>query len=422
MSEAADGGDHGAPGVHRRAFLRWLAASPLLGCLGACGGAEEAEAGRLTQPTSSVGPAGLPPVTRPEDALDVFDLERVAEGKVPLAHWAYLQTGTDGESTLRRNREGFERLHIRPRRMVGVADVDMGTELLGRAWPTPLLLAPAGSQRAFHPDGELATARACANRDGLFVLSSVSSTSVEEVNQARGEPVWYQLYPSGGWEVTQHVVRRAEAAGCPVLVLTIDNPGGANRITAERGERADPRECATCHTEGGQAPPVKPMYQGAPSAQGAPGRDALTWDFVARLRDATSMKLVLKGVMTEEDAHVALRLGVDGIWVSNHGGRTDPSGQATIRALPEIARAVGGRVPVLLDSGVRRGSDVFKALALGATAVAIGRPYLWGLGAFGQPGVERVLEILTRELRFALRAAGTPTLGAIGPSYVGEPG
>lgn len=419
MSETGHPGGHGTTGVDRRAFLRWLAASPLAASLAACGEAEEAGVGRSTPTPSPAGLSGLPPVTRPEDALDVFDLERVAQQKIPVAHWAYMQTGTDGEETLLRNREGFERLHLRPRRMVGVADVDMSVELLGRTWPTPLLLAPAGSQRGFHPDGELATARACAVGNHLQVLSSVSSTGVEEVNEARGEPVWFQLYPSGSWDVTHHVVRRAEAAGCPVLVLTVDNPGGANRITAERGEWADPRECGSCHTEGGQAPPVKPMYRGAPSAQGAPGRDALTWDFVARLRDATPMKLVLKGIMTHEDATLCLRYGVDGIWVSNHGGRTDPSGQATIEALPEISRAVGGRVPVILDSGVRRGTDVFKALALGADAVAIGRPYLWGLGAFGQPGVERVLEILTRELRFALRAAGTPTLSAVGPSFVG---
>jgi len=166
---------------------------------------------------------------------------------------------------------------------------------------------------------------------------------------------------------------------------------------------------------------VKPNYQGTSYAQGTPGRAGLTWDFVGRLRDATGMKLVLKGIMTEEDAALCLRHGVDGVWVSNHGGRTDPSGQATIDALPEVARTVGGRVPVILDSGVRRGADVFKALARGADAVAIGRPYLWGLGAFGQAGVERVFDILKRELELTLRISGTPSLSDIGTSSVGGP-
>ncbi|HKJ03769.1 MAG TPA: alpha-hydroxy acid oxidase, partial [Longimicrobiales bacterium] len=373
----------------------------------------------VATPTSGLPAA--PVVTRPEDALDVFDLERVAAQNVPLAHWAYLQTGTDDEATLRRNREAFERLYIRPRRLVGVADLDTRTTLLGREWPSPLILAPTGSHRAFHREAELATARGAAARDHLFVLSNVASTSVEEVNEARGEPVWFQLYASGSWNVNEALIRRVEAAGCPALVFTVDNPGGANRITAERGRVADTRACASCHTEGGLAPPVKPNYRGLPEPDRTAGRDALTWDFVGRLRDATNMKLLLKGIMTEEDAVLALRYGVDGIWVSNHGGRTDPSGQATVDALPEVVRGAGGRVPVIVDSGVRRGTDVFKALARGAHAVAIGRPYLWGLGAFGQGGVERTLEILDRELELAMRAAGTPTLGHIAPSFLGGP-
>ncbi|HSG09464.1 MAG TPA: alpha-hydroxy acid oxidase [Longimicrobiales bacterium] len=413
--------------VDRRSFLRWLAASPLALSLGGCmdtdgtaGSGAGAPAGGTLPSAASVMPTN-PLITRPADALDVFDLERVAARKIPLAHWAYLQTGTDDEITLRRNREAFERLYIRPRRLVGVADIDTSTTLFGRTWPTPLILAPTGSHKAFHPDAEGGVARAAAATDHLFVLSNVASTSVEEVNAARGEPVWFQLYASGSWNVNEALVRRVEGAGCPALVFTVDNPGGSNRITAERGRLADPRACASCHAEGGQAPPVKPNYQGLPEPDTDAGRDALTWDFVARLRDATDMKIVLKGIMTGEDAALALRYGADGVWVSNHGGRTDPSGQATVDALPEVVRGVGGRAPVIVDSGVRRGSDVFKAIALGADAVAIGRPYIWGLGAFGQSGVERTLEILDRELGMAMRAAGTPTLGHIGSSFVGGP-
>jgi isopentenyl diphosphate isomerase/L-lactate dehydrogenase-like FMN-dependent dehydrogenase len=384
-----------------------MAASPLFATLASCTEAVP-EAG-------SVASAATP--TNPADALDVFDLERVAEGKIPLAHWAYLQTGTDGEIMLRRNREGFERLYIRPRRLVGVAEIDMRARLFGKEWSSPIIMAPVASQRGFHPDGELAVARAAAATNHLQVLAHPSSTSVEEANEARGEPVWFQLYASGSWNVNEAVIRRVEAAGCPALVVTVDNPGGSNRITAQRGRQADTRDCASCHVEGRR----KPNSQGLPEPEGTARRDSLTWDFIARVRDATQMKLVLKGIMIAEDARLCLRHGADAVWVSNHGGRTDPSAQATIDALPEIVRAVGGRVPVIVDSGVRWGADVFKALALGAGAVAIGRPYIWGLGAFGQQGVERTLEILTQELRHAMRISGTPTLADIGPSLIGGP-
>ena len=405
--------------LDRRNFLRWLAASPLVASLVGCEGEAPAGTGAPT-PTPAGDPIPRAPIiTRPEDALDVFDLERVASGKVPLAHWAYLQTGTDDELTLRRNREGFERMHIRPRRLSGVTDPDQRTTLFGREWSSPVILAPTGSHKAFNRDGELAVARAAAAKGHLFVLSNVASTSVERVNEASGEPVWFQLYAAGSWNVNEALLRRVEAAGCPVLVFTVDNPGGSNRITAERGRMADSRPCESCHTEGGQAPPVKPNYQGLPEPEVDQGRDALTWDFVARLRDATRMKLVLKGIVTREDAELCLRYGVDGVWVSNHGGRTDPAGQATIDALPEVARTIAGRVPVILDSGIRRGADVFKALGRGADAVAIGRPYLWGLGAFGQAGVERTLDILGRELELTMRQSGTASLRDIGPDFVG---
>lgn len=411
--------------VERRAFLRWMAASPLVAALASCTpSSQEAAAG----PPASGGAAGATPrsiaeltVNSAAEALDVFDLERVAGDNIPMAHWAYLQTGVDHDDTLRRNREAFERIYIRARRLVGVADVDMSVRLLGREWPTPIILAPVGSQRAFHPEGELATARAAAATNHLQVLSTVSSTAVEQVNEARGEPVWYQLYPTSNWEVTQAVVGRVDAAGCPALILTVDLPANSNRLTAARGARADTRECASCHTEGGQAPPVKPMYQGTPYRAADYRVPGMTWDFLSRPRDITNMPLVVKGLVTREDAELALAHGTDAVWVSNHGGRAEGSGRATIDALSEVVAAVGGRIPVIMDGGVRRGTDVFKAIARGADAVAIGRPYLWGLGAFGQEGVERALEILTAELDIAMRESGTPSLAAIGPASIGAP-
>ncbi len=420
----------------RRDFLRWLAASPLLSAIPGCApagpgpgpagpGATPAPAG----PTAAAPtPAPAPPPPRPtlddlvtsaEHALDVFDMERVAETTVPPAHFGYIQTGVDGEETQLNNRAGLERMFIRARRLVDVSRIDTRVTLFDREWPTPIVIAPCGSQRGFHAEGELATARAAQAREHLQALSTVSSTGVEDVNEARGEPVWYQLYATSNWDVTQAVVERVRTAGCPVIVLTVDLPGGSNRLTLARWSRTDDRTCNSCHRPRGRAPSVKPMFQGTSYRPGDFRAPGMTWDFIGRLRGITDQKIVVKGLMTHEDATLALEHGVDGIWVSNHGGRAEGSGQATIDALPEIASAVSGQVPVIVDGGFRRGSDIFKGIARGADAVAVGRPYLWGLGAFGQAGVERVLEILSNELRINMRLAGTPSLASIEEASVG---
>lgn len=408
--------------VRRRDFLRWLAASPLLASAGGLAGLERAIAQEApSRVLDDLSVIARDPVTSADQALDVFDLQRVAAEKVPTAHYGYIMTGVDGEETQENNRAALERMYLRARRLVDVSELDMSVSLFGREWPTPLMIAPCGSQRAFHPDGELATARAAAARSHLQTLSTVTSTAVEEVNEARGEPVWYQLYARPNWEGTVALVRRSIDAGCPVLVLTVDLKGGtSNRLTLERYERVDDRNCSSCHRRGGRADPVKPMLRGLPRgpADGSAGA-SMTWDYIRRLRDVTDQKIVVKGLVTAEDAQLAVHAGVDAVWVSNHGGRAEGDGRATIDALPEIAEAVGGRMPIIVDGGFRRGTDLFKGIARGATAVAVGRPYLWGLGAFGQEGVERALEILIRELEITMRATGTPTLAHIGPHSVG---
>lgn len=407
---------------NRREFLRWLAASPVLASVGGMAALEPllARAAHAQEPGLRTFDAL---VQTAQDALDVFDLQRAAEATVPPAHFGYIMTGVDGEETQAHNREGLDRLRLRARRLVDVSHLDTSVTLLGRTWPTPIIVAPCGSQRAFHADGELATARAAAALDHLQVLSTVSSTSVEEVNEARGEPVWYQLYLSpvgpGSWEGASALIQRSADAGCPTLVYTVDLQGGSNRLTGTRYSRTDDRDCASCHRVGGQAHPVKPMLRGLPRGEADPGLGrATTWETLPRLRDVTDQNFVVKGIMTGEDAELCVQYGVDAIWVSNHGGRSEGSGRATIDALPEIAEAVGGRLPIIIDSGFRRGTDIVKGLALGATAVAVGRPYLWGLGAFGQEGVERALEILTRELIITMRAIGAPSLSDLGPHSV----
>jgi isopentenyl diphosphate isomerase/L-lactate dehydrogenase-like FMN-dependent dehydrogenase len=358
-----------------------------------------------------------------DQALDVFDFERLARSKLPPAHFGYLATGVDGDATLRANEAGFSRYSLRVRRLTGVGRVDMSVKLFDRTWPSPIVIDPVGSQRAFFPEGEVATAKAARSRDSLQILSTVSSTGVEDVNAARGEPVWYQLYPTDVWDITQALVKRAEAAGCPALALTVDLVGGSNRVTLARSIRHDTRDCKTCHatsrTRLSGFIAGKPMFKGldiAPVAELEP--QDMDWAFVDRLRGTWKRKLLIKGIVTREDAELAIAHGVDGLVVSNHGGRGEDSGRASIESLPEVVEGVRGRVPVIVDGGIRRGSDIFKALALGANAVAIGRPYIWGLASFGQAGVEKVIDLLRAELAVNMRQAGTTAIADINPRYL----
>ena len=237
------------------------------------------------------------------------------------------------------------------------------------------------------------------------------------MSRALGSAPWYQLYMPSTWDATEKLVHRVEEAGCPVLVWTIDLLGGRNLETSERFRRLDTRDCSTCHAtaRGGRTPESLPMFKGIERGMNPPGA---TWEYVDRLKKLTKMKLVLKGLDTREDARLAREHGVDGIVVSNHGGRATETGRSTIEALPEVVDAVGSQIPVLVDGGFRRGADVFKALALGARAVGIGRPYVWGLGAFGQDGVERVLDILRAELQLIMRECGTPSIRQIARNAV----
>jgi isopentenyl diphosphate isomerase/L-lactate dehydrogenase-like FMN-dependent dehydrogenase len=397
----------------RRRFLGYLLASPLLAPI-----AELANAVELLDEL----------ISSPEEALNVFDLEAVARRELSPAHFGYLQTGVDGDATLRANREAFARYQLRTRRLIDVRRVDMGVRVLGTDWESPIVLSPIASQQAFHPEGEIAVARAAHAKKMLLMYSTVSTASVEDVTEARQAPVWFQLYPTNQWRVAQTLVKRAERAGCPVLVLTVDLQGGSNRESLLRAQRRDPAQCTDCH-EGGPSSSLrsfvanKPMFDDLDlSGVVTTVAPDMSWEYIARLRDITSMKIVIKGIVTREDAELAIEHGVDGIMVSNHGGRGTDSGRAAIECLAEVVEGVGGAVPVLVDSGFRRGTDIFKALALGATAVGIGRPYIWGLGAFGQPGVEVVLDLLRRELRTVMRQAGTLSISDISPSYLVDRG
>jgi len=408
--------------ANRRRFLQFLASSPLLA---AGAGSAVAETilpkSRLPDPLSWAPLDAHELIKTPKEAINVFDLEPVCRQNVPPAHFGYMASGIDDEVTLRANREGFLKFQLRPRRLVDVSKVDMKTNILGVTYDSPIVVAPVGGQRAYHSDGELATARGAKAGNHLQILSTATNTGVEEVIAARGQPIWYQLYATNKWEVAEQMVKRAENAGCLAVAVTVDRSGGRNQETLFRLRRTDTRECASCHdrTNLETVQVRRAMYKGIDvSGLTNTQSSAMTWEFFKRLRDITKMKILAKGILAYEDAELAADNGLDGIIVSNHGGRSEDAGRSTIDALPEIVEAVNGRIPILIDSGFRRGTDIVKALSIGATAVAVGRPYIWGLGAFGQPGVERALELLRIELRAAMQQVGAPTIKDLKPEMV----
>jgi isopentenyl diphosphate isomerase/L-lactate dehydrogenase-like FMN-dependent dehydrogenase len=395
---------------HRRAFLQFLAGSPYVAALGGL------------RAFAQQAPEIADVITDPKQAFSVMDFEEAAHRKVLPGHWAYMKSGVDDDATIRANRAGYQHVQLRPRRLRDATKVDMRTDLFGTVYNSPIFTCPTGGEKSFHADGELAVARATKARGTMQMLSTATSTGVEDVNAAHGRPVWYQLYAPNSWAACEKIIRRVEAAVCPVIALTVDNTTGRNSETYLRTRPKDLKQCLSCH-ESAAGPTVKErkMYDGIDMTGVSTQNPAMTWEFVDRLRKATSVKLFIKGIDTREDARLAVEHGFDGILVSNHGGRSTETNRATIEALPEVVAEVGGRIPVFVDGGVRRGTDVFKALALGAKAVGIGRPFLWGLGAFGQPGVDRVLEILQGELKLAMGNCGAQTVAAIDRSYVATP-
>lgn len=412
------------PRASRRALLRFLLGSPVLLATRPSAAIEE-----MVELIGRCEPDLAPPgelITRPEEAISVFDFRAVAKQTLSRGHYAYLATGVDHERGLHANRAGFGRFGLRPRRLVDVTELDTTTEVLGTRLAAPIALAPAGMQTAFHPEGEVAVARAAKTTGQLQILSTASSRSLDEVHEARGAPVWFMLVTPRLWPLTRTQLERAEKAGCPVAVLTVDYVGfgSQDRLRYLRGP-GDPfatresAECGVCHGKSklGRVGRLLTDF-GQDPLELASDAVTLDWDYVDRIRDATSMKLVLKGILAHEDASLAVEHGVDGIIVSNHGARQMDNALSTIEVLPEILSAVDGRIPVLIDSGFRRGTDVFTALALGASAVCIGRPYLWGLSAFGEAGVEGVLRVMGRELETVMRHMGTPDVASIAPDFV----
>jgi 4-hydroxymandelate oxidase len=407
------------PALHaRRQFLKFLATSPYVAAFGGVAAfLERGVSAQNPQEASTI-------ISDPAQALDVFDFEEVAHRKMRPGHWAYMVSGVDDDGTVRANSEAFKQIELRPRRLRDATKVDMRVELFGTVYDSPIFTCPTGSEKSIHPLGELAVARADKARGTLQFLSTATSTAVEDVNKALGRPVWYQLYAPSSWDACEKILQRVEAAGCSVIALTVDNTTGRNSETYLRTRPKDLTQCTACHGGGGEpgtSVKERPMYDGIDMTGVRLQNPAMDWAFADRIRKAWKGKFIIKGIDTREDALLAVDHGLDGILVSNHGGRSTETLRATVQALPEVVAAVDNRIPVFVDGGFRRGTDVFKALALGAKGVGIGRPMLWGLGAFGQAGVDRVLEILQGELKMAMGNCGTRTVADITSAYVKTP-
>ncbi|HMO73826.1 MAG TPA: alpha-hydroxy acid oxidase [Sphingopyxis sp.] len=354
----------------------------------------------------------LPPLTQiPPHVSSVADYEALARGRMSEGAWAYFAGGAGDEWTLRENAAAFDRLPLRTRALRDMRGASTRTSLFGCDLAAPILLAPVAFQRMAHPDGELATVLAAGAIDLPMVVSTQASLPIEAIAAEAAAPLWFQLYIQSDREFTAALVERAERAGYRALVVTVDAPVNGMRWREQRAGFALPPGIEAVNLKGMRAlPPARPdaLLFGTPLLESAPGWDAIDW-----LRGITTLPILLKGIADPEDARRALAHGADGIIVSNHGGRTLDGMPAAIDLLPPVVEAVAGAVPVLVDGGIRRGTDVLRALALGASAALVGRAYLFALAAAGAVGVAHVLRLLRAELELAMALTGCPDIAAI---------
>jgi isopentenyl diphosphate isomerase/L-lactate dehydrogenase-like FMN-dependent dehydrogenase len=342
------------------------------------------------------------------EMVTAFDFEPVAYAKVPRQAYDYTALGVEGEFTLRRNREAFEWVDIVPRGVADVSSIDTSVEVLGIRMDFPIMIAPSAGHAQLHPEGELATHKGATAAKTPMIVSTVASFPMDKIAAAAEGPLWFQLYAADSEEGNRELVDKAVGAGCRAIALTVDVQYSSYRERVLHDRHLGPVTLANeapRRRRGGGAPPSPYVIVGQ--------TPWVEWKLIDQLRGMTKVPLLLKGILTAEDAELAVQRGIDAIIVSNHGGRYLDYAPSTLEVLPEIVDRVKGRIPVLVDSGFRRGSDILKALALGAKAVCLGRVPRWGLGAYGAPGVQRVLEIMQAELVDAMARAGRPTLASL---------
>jgi len=390
----------------RREFLAFAAASPLL--------AQQQTFQYDYQKNRKVGGVidGFE-VKTPKDALNIKDMENIAQQRMAIPHWGYLQTGVDDQVTLIANDLAPKKIAIRPRRMLGASKADLTVKMFEDTFASPIFTCPVASNKQYHAEGEIGVARACKARNMMDMLSSDTTTPIETVAQEYGKATYFQMYSPDKWEDVEKFVKRVESVGTKVMAITVDNMGGRNTEIQPRLSRMETRACAdpTCHGATWKAPPPQMRL-------GTAGNWTFGWEWVDRIRKITKMHLMIKGIVRGDDAMTCLQHGIEGIYVTNHGGRNTEECKGSLEVLQEVIQGCGGRIPVIVDGGMRRGSDIFKALALGATMVGVGRPYCWGLGAFGQAGVERVLDILNNELAMTMRQCGCKSVAEINPGFL----
>jgi 4-hydroxymandelate oxidase len=346
------------------------------------------------------------------ELTDTFDFEPVAFAKIARQGYDYMAYGVEGEFTMRRNRESFDWAELVPRRFVNVGTVQTASTLLGMSLPFPIMIAPTARHVLFHPEAEAAThTGATAASDTPFIISNLATLPLEKIAAAATGPLWFQLYPQPGPDYNREWIDRAQAVGCKAIVITVDQQASSYERSMHD------RNLATATAP---VPVPASIVRRAPSNpyRVSEARLWYEWSLFDELRKMIKVPMVAKSIVTPEDAVLCLEHGVDAIYVSNHGGRSLDYADSALEVLPEIADAVKGRVPIIFDSGIRNGSDILKALALGANAVGVGRVPLWGLAAYGAPGVQKVLEILQNELVQAMAATGRPTLASIDKTLV----
>ncbi len=348
------------------------------------------------------------------------DLEEAAAKKADRAAWAYIQGGAGEEWTMRANREAFHRRTLRPRVLVNVETLEIGTTLLGTRTSAPFYVSPTASHGLVHPDAEAATARAASKAGIIAAFSTLSSISLEDIARAAPDgPRWFQLYLQPEFSATRSLVERAEKAGFKAILLTVDMPVAGTR---DRETQAG-SPLASAITLGNGSEVVRPLRSPNVNGDGAHIRKeaSYTWDVIDRLRETTRLPLVLKGILTGEDARRAVDRGARGVVVSNHGGRQLDGAPASLEALTEVVEEVGSEIEVYHDGGIRRGSDIVMALALGAKAVGLGRLVLWALAAGGEAGVSKLLSLLKTDLATVMALTGRRTISEIDKSLIGGP-
>jgi 4-hydroxymandelate oxidase len=383
--------------MNRKTFLATLGTGAL------SVGATRMTPAESSSPAASPAAVDLKPAADLSSLISLADIERRAREVMTRSALAYVSGGAADEITVRWNQDKYRDLRLHPRVLRDVGDLDPSTTLFGQRLNHPIILAPTANHRVIHPEGELATARGANAAGAIMVLSSGANTAVEEVAKAVEQPLWFQLYVAKDRGLAKALIQRVEAAGARGLCVTVDSPLDGARDRQARDPISLPPGVGHPHYVGIKEPPtvvnldvVKPQV--------------LLWRDIEWIRSLTAMPLMLKGVMSPEDAEIGVELGADGIIVSNHGGRCLDTQPATIEALPRVVDRVAGRVPVIVDGGIRRGTDVIKALALGAAAVQIGRPYLYGLAVGGASGVAHTVKVLRQELLMAMALLGCRTL------------